>query len=93
MARLLALVVLCVSLGAMPVAAQDPSTTTTAAVPDQEIIPLPNRGEEPHDAGDRGGALQLAVLVLLVVAIGGAVALVVRQARRARAGSTSPPPC
>jgi hypothetical protein len=92
--RLLALVVLCVTLQTAPAAAQDPSstTTTTVVVPDQEIIPRPNSGDAPHDAGDRGGVLQLAVLGLVVVGIGGAVALVVRQSRRARPDSSSPRP-
>ena len=86
--------VLCVTLQAAPAAAQDPSstTTTTVVVPDQEIIPRPNSGDAPHDAGDRGGVLQLAVLGLVVVAIGGAVALVVRQSRRARPDWSSPRP-
>jgi hypothetical protein len=90
-ARLLAAVVLLLAVGlhAPPSSAQDPSSTTTTLgdVPDQDIIPSPNAGEEPGEVGDRGGALQLAVLALVVVAIGGAVALVVRQARRTQAGS------
>jgi len=89
-ARLLAMVVLAVALQAAPAAAQDPTSTTTTLgeLPTPHIVPRPNSGEEPHDAGDRGGALQLTVLGLLVVAFGGAVAIVVRQSRRARAGSS-----
>jgi hypothetical protein len=88
-ARLLAIVVVSLVLHAVPAAAQDPTTTTTtlAELPTPHIVPRPNSGEEPHDAGDRGGALQLTVLGLLVLAFGGAVAIVVRQSRRARAGS------
>ncbi|MFL6206033.1 MAG: hypothetical protein ACJ739_11845 [Acidimicrobiales bacterium] len=89
-ARLLAVVVLTVALHAAPAGAQEPGTTTTttlAELPAPHIVPRPNSGEEPHDPGDRGGALQLTVLGLLVVALGGAVAMVVRQSRRARAES------
>jgi hypothetical protein len=88
--RLFALVLLALSLQVAPAAAQDPSTTSTTIteVPDPHIIPEPNSGVEPHDAGDRGGALQLALLAGLVVAIGGAVLFVVRQSRRAREGSS-----
>lgn len=80
-----AAVVLAVSLpSASSVAAQDaPSTTTGAAVP--HIIPRPNEGHEPTEAGDRGGALQLLVLGLVVVGIGGAVLHLTRVSRRARA--------
>jgi hypothetical protein len=73
---------------AAPAATQEPSsgtTTTLVDVPARDIVPEPNSGEVPHDAGDRGGALQLAVLALVMLAIGGVVALVVRQSRRARA--------
>jgi len=49
------------------------------------IIPRPGSGVEPEDPGDRGGALQT---VLFVVVVGGVVlivGLVVRESRRARA--------
>ena len=85
--RLIALVLLAVVLQVAPVAAQDdPTSTTLAPVPDQDIVPAPNTGEEPDDAGDRGGALQLGLLALVVIAIGGAIVVVVRQSRQARAG-------
>ena len=89
-ARLLAVVVLAIGLQVAPAAAQDPPSTTTtlAEVPAQDIIPAPDTGEEPHEAGDRGGALQLAILGMLVLGMGGAVLLVVRQSRRARTGSS-----
>jgi hypothetical protein len=48
------------------------------------IIPDPNSGREPTEAGDRGGALQVLVFVLIVAGVGGIVAKVVRDARRAR---------
>lgn len=68
-----------------PASAQDPSTTTTAVeVPAQDIVPQPDSGTPPDEAGDRGGALQLGLLALVVVTIGGAVYGLVRQSRRAR---------
>lgn len=49
------------------------------------IIPDPNSGREPSEAGDRGGALQVLVFVLIVAGVGGIAAKVVRDARRASA--------
>jgi uncharacterized protein HemX len=71
---------------ALPAGAQDPSssTTTTAAVPTQDIVPEPDSGRAPTDAGDRGGALQLGLLALVVVVLGGAVVGLVRQSRGQR---------
>jgi len=81
--RLLAGALLALALFAPPTHAQEPGTTTTLVeVPSQDIVPRPDTGEEPDDAGDRGGALQLVVLGLVVVGIGAAVAMVVRQGRR-----------
>jgi len=69
-----------------PAAAQEPSgPTTTVGVPAQDIIPEPDSGAPPSEAGDRGGALQLGVLALVVVAVGVAVLGLVRQSRHARA--------
>jgi hypothetical protein len=59
-------------------------TTSTVPVPVDDIIPRPNSGAEPTDAGDRGGALQVVVLVAIVVGVSVIVALVVRESRRAR---------
>jgi hypothetical protein len=76
------------SLGvlATPAGGQDAGTTTTTIgqVPTQDIVPAPNQGAEPEDAGDRGGALQLGLLALLVGAVGTVVVMVIRQSRRAR---------
>jgi hypothetical protein len=72
------------------VSAQDgtPTTSTTsstvAELPPAEMIPRPNSGHAPEDAGDRGGALQLLVFGLVVVAIGAGVTKVVLDSRRAR---------
>jgi hypothetical protein len=69
-------------------AQEDPPST---GVPTQDIIPRPNTGHEPVDAGDRGGALQLLLPALLVLAIGGATLHLTRQARRAKASGPSQP--
>jgi hypothetical protein len=56
-----------------------------------QIIPKPNSGAAPQDAGDRGGALQLALLGLLVLFFAFAawrVRLTVRRARQATTAST-----
>ena len=62
----------------------DDTTTSTVPVPVDDIIPRPNSGAEPSEAGDRGGALQVAVLLAIVVGVGVIVALVVRESRRSR---------
>jgi len=93
--RLLAVPLLVLALSAAPAVAQEPgsgsgtTTTTLAGVPAPDIIPQPNTDSAPTEAGDRGGALQLALLGLVVVAIGGAVFVLVRQSRRARADESS----
>lgn len=71
---------------AVPAAAQaDAQVTTTTAPRGGDIIPQPNSGTEPEDAGDRGGALQTALFIGLVGAIVVAGAVIVRQSRMARA--------
>ena len=56
------------------------------------IIPEPGSGRAPDDAGDPGGALQIAVFALIVVGLATIVALVVRSGRRARRTSMGPAP-
>lgn len=51
-------------------------------VPTQDIVPQPNSGEAPLEAGDRGGALQLMIPLLIVAAIGGGVWHLSREVRR-----------
>ena len=65
-------------------AGDDPDRTTTTAFDDgdQRIIPRPNSGHDPEDAGDRGGALQLALLGLIVVGVGVIGVKVFRQTRQ-----------
>lgn len=91
MAVLLAAVL--VLLASHPAMAQDgfgPSGGGSGGeeLPTPHIIPRPNSGHKPIDSGDRGGSLQLLVLGIVVVALGGGVARVVRDSRRARAGQT-----
>jgi hypothetical protein len=84
---------LLVALAALLVApasalAQDTSggdSTSSTGVPAPDIIPKPDSGHKPMDAGDPGGALQLLLLALIVVAVTGIVLHLVRQSRRARA--------
>jgi len=85
--RFLAAVLLAATLlapsGGEPAAAQD--TQPTNEVPTQDIVPKPNSGTPPADAGDRGGALQLLVLGLIVAAVAFGVWHLTRQVRRGRA--------
>ena len=53
--------------------------------PDQNIIPRPNSGQEPTEAGDRGGALQILVFVALIAGVGTIAFLATRDVRRSRA--------
>lgn len=64
----------------------DTTSTTFPYVEGDGIIPRPNSGVAPEDAGDRGGALQTVVFVLVLAGVGVIGALVVRESRKARAG-------
>jgi hypothetical protein len=69
----------------------DPATED-APLPGGDIIPQPDSGREPTDAGDRGGALQVAlffVLVAGVATIGGLAVRDVRKAQRRRVAAAS----
>lgn len=64
----------------------DGPVTTLGEQPDGGgIIPRPNSGTEPDDAGDRGGALQTVLFVAILGGVAVMVVLVVRESRRARA--------
>lgn len=69
---------------AAPTSSTTAAPTTTDQVPTNDIVPKPNSGAPPNEAGDRGGALQLGLLGLVVVVIAAVVAMLVRQSRRAR---------
>jgi hypothetical protein len=70
-------------LAVTPARAQD-GPGTTGDVPPVEIIPEPNSGEAPEEAGDRGGALQLTLLAVVTVAVAGGAWHISRQVRRTR---------
>lgn len=59
-------------------------TTTTTWPESDGIIPEPNSGVEPEDAGDRGGALQTAVFTAMLAGVGVIAWLAWRQSQRAR---------
>lgn len=69
-----------------PVAVEAPTDTVSAAVSNLECaspaIKKPDCGVEPQQAGDRGGALQYTVWVLLVVGLILVFTVVFRSARR-----------
>jgi len=60
----------------------EPPPSTIAPDEEQGIIPEPNSGHEPREAGDRGGSLQLAVLAVIVTGVGVIAGFVVRESRR-----------
>lgn len=84
---LLVLVVLELGSGHGAIAAPLQDTPSTG-VPAPDIIPKPDSGEAPVEAGDRGGALQLLVLGVVVAALAGGAVHIARQARRS---GSSPP--
>lgn len=60
-----------ITLGApLPAGAQDDEPAPTAEIPIGDIVPKPNSGDEPTDAGDRGGSLQLVLFGGIVVVLG-----------------------
>jgi hypothetical protein len=65
-----------------PEGSGEPTTTTSPAAPDQDIIPEPNSGQPPSEAGDRGGALQLVLLALIVIGVGVVAWRIAVSARR-----------
>lgn len=65
------------------------SSTTVTQVPTRDIIPRPNQGVAPHDAGDRGGAAQLALVVAILGGLATIAFLATRESRRARARATT----
>ena len=84
--RVIAVVLLVALVLSMGVAAlaQEGGDPADPDAPAGEIIPGPNSGRAPEEAGDRGGSLQLAILALVAVAICGMAVHVVRQSSTAR---------
>ncbi len=69
--------------------AQTATTTTTVAMTDdgqvgqtKSVIPKPNSGSAPKQAGDRGGALQLGLFAVLVLALAFIGAVIIRSTMR-----------
>ena len=69
--------------------AQTATTTTTVAMTDdsqvgqtKSVIPKPNSGSAPKQAGDRGGALQLGLFGVLVLALAFIGAVIIRSTMR-----------
>jgi hypothetical protein len=80
----LLVVVTALSLTVVPLQVAGAQEPPGSGAPAPDIVPQPNSGHEPTEAGDRGGALQLLILGLVVVGVGGVVVHLTRQARRAR---------
>lgn len=69
-----------------PAADEDTPVSTLGEQPTGGgIIPRPDSGIAPDDAGDRGGPLQTVLLVLVVGGVVFIAALVARESKRARA--------
>lgn len=64
--------------------AQDDPTTSRPPLEAPSIIPEPNSGRAPTDAGDRGGALQTALFVAMVGGVVVIAGLVIRESRKNR---------
>jgi hypothetical protein len=69
--------------------AQTATTTTIVVIADdsqagqtKSVIPRPNSGSAPQQAGDRGGALQLALFGVLVLALAFIGAVIIRSTMR-----------
>jgi hypothetical protein len=65
------------------------TTTTTVAMADdgqasqtKSVIPKPNSGSAPQQAGDRGGALQIGLFGVLVLALAFIGAVIIRSTMR-----------
>jgi len=58
-----------VPAGAQSVEPQPQGTTEATPPPPQRIIPLPNSGHKPEDAGDPGGSHQVLLFALLVLGV------------------------
>ncbi len=69
------------------------SQTTTTTVVDTgqggRIIPRPNSGHPPEDAGDRGGSLQILVFFLVLAGTATIALLAFRDSRKAKARATA----
>jgi hypothetical protein len=64
---------------------EEPDENPQPGAAEQDIIPRPNSGDEPTEAGDRGGVLQVFVFVAIVAGLGTIALLATRDVRRGRA--------
>lgn len=69
-----------------------PAGNPAPGAAEQDIIPRPDSGHEPTDAGDRGGALQIVLFAAIVAGVAGIALLAARDIRRARARAGGGPP-
>lgn len=69
---------------AAPVTARVPTTLQPMAAPTPNIIPMPNSGHPPRDAGERGGAWQEGLFFLMCGAVLGIGGLIWRDSRKKR---------
>jgi uncharacterized protein HemX len=76
-------------LGSPMVSSAQTTTSTTVAMTDdsgvgqtKSVIPQPNSGSAPKQIGDRGGAGQIAVFGLLILALAIIGAVIVRSTMR-----------
>lgn len=81
-----------------PATARVPTTAQPMAAPTPNIIPMPNSGHPPRDAGERGGAWQEGLFFVMCGAVLGIGGLIWRDSRKKRrkqgrlpARSTRPP--
>ncbi|MEM9609423.1 MAG: hypothetical protein AAGA99_18505 [Actinomycetota bacterium] len=84
--QLLAVVVLSISLIlATPSAGASDTTLPEAPEGVNSIIgPQPGQGVEPQESGDRGGAAQIAIFLLIIGGLGLMGTLVVRDMRKGK---------
>lgn len=72
-------------------AIQPPNPATGAAQQmDEPALPIPDGGAKPTSSGDRGGTDQVALMWLLIVALGGGSLWVVHSSRKARRRRVDP---
>jgi hypothetical protein len=67
---------------AAPAAAQEDSTDQPVVPESPTALPRANSGRAPQQAGDRGGALQLALFAILLGGLTFIASVIVRSARR-----------
>jgi hypothetical protein len=77
---------------AAPLSAQEDETESPAIPESPTALPKANSGRAPQQAGDRGGALQLAVLAIMTTGLCTIATVIVRSSRRHNRAITQAPP-